>query len=84
MSAMLDTKLPRGAAFGLERLLVIAGLLVLYVPSFQDLGTSLWQSDEHAHGPIVLAVIVWLIVALILLLLLDAILARVIKPRNPA
>jgi exosortase B len=36
------------------------GLLVLYVPTFYDLASTLWQEDDHAHGPIILAVLVWL------------------------
>jgi exosortase B len=58
MSAMLDAKSPRGASA--EWLPVIAGLLVLYLPTFYDLAVLLWPQDEHAHGPIVLAIIVWL------------------------
>jgi len=60
MPAALDTKLLRGST-GFEWLPVVAGLLVLFVPTFYDLGTTLWQRDDFAHGPIVLAVIIWLI-----------------------
>ena len=45
----------------LEWLPVIAGLLILYVPTFSDLATTIWQEDEYAHGPIILVVIIWLI-----------------------
>ncbi len=61
MSAVADTKLRKGAAAGLDWLPVLAGLLVLYVPTFYSFATGLWQQDDHAHGPIILAVIVWLI-----------------------
>ena len=61
MSSILDTKPLRGAAVGLDWLPVAAGLLVLYVPTFYAAATSFWQTDENAHGPIILAVIVWLI-----------------------
>jgi exosortase B len=47
--------------FGLEWLAVIAGLLILYVPTFYDLARTLWQKDEFAHGPIILAIVAWLI-----------------------
>jgi exosortase B len=30
------------------------------VPTFYGLGSWLWQQDEYAHGPIVLAIIAWL------------------------
>ena len=46
---------------GFEWLPVIAGLLILYVPTFYDLARTLWQKDDFAHGPIILAIIAWLI-----------------------
>lgn len=52
-------RLGKGPAADL--LLVLAGLLILYVPPFFRLATGHWQQDEGAHGPIILAVIVWLI-----------------------
>jgi len=57
----LDAKLPANPAARLEWLPVLAGLLVLYVPTFYDAATTFWQTDEHGHGPIILAVIIWLI-----------------------
>ena len=48
-------------AVGFEWLPVVAGLLVLYVPSFYKLGTTLWQEDGYAHGPIILMVLAWLV-----------------------
>lgn len=61
MSAALDARTHPGIAAGIEWLPVIAGLLVLYIPTFYDLAATIWQSEEHAHGPIILAVIVWFI-----------------------
>lgn len=40
---------------------IIAGLMVLYVPSLVDLFQGVWSSDEQLHGPIVLAISCWLI-----------------------
>lgn len=40
---------------------VVAGLLVLYVPTYWMLAHGLWNSDDYAHGPIVLAVTLFLI-----------------------
>jgi exosortase B len=37
------------------------GLLALYVPTFVDLGRGLWTQDDHMHGPIVLAVVLWIV-----------------------
>lgn len=49
---------------GLARLLpcaaVLLALAALYVPVFWQLQQGLWQVDQHAHGPLVLAVWLWL------------------------
>jgi exosortase B len=41
--------------------LVVLGLAAMYVPSFVDLFRGPWSTPEQAHGPIVLAVSVWLL-----------------------
>jgi len=41
--------------------LIALGLLVLFVPMFVDLFNGLWRSEEQAHGPIILALSLWLI-----------------------
>ena len=40
---------------------VLLGLLVLYVPTYYSLSTGLWNSEDQAHGPIVLMVTLFLI-----------------------
>ena len=40
---------------------VVLGLLVLYVPTYWMLAHGLWNEDDHAHGPIVLVVALYLI-----------------------
>ena len=60
MPTALDIKLINRSAV-VEWLPVVVGLLVLYVPTFYDLATTLWKRDDFAHGPIILAVILWLI-----------------------
>lgn len=40
---------------------VVAGLLVLYVPTYWMLAHGIWNSEEQAHGPIVLAVSLFLV-----------------------
>lgn len=45
----------------LEWVPVIGGLLLLYVPTFYTLANGIWREDEYAHGPIILAVILWLL-----------------------
>jgi exosortase B len=40
---------------------VVLGMLVLYGPTLFDLFRGIWSQDEQMHGPIVLAISVWLI-----------------------
>jgi exosortase B len=40
---------------------VLLGLIILYLPTYWDLANGLWNSDEYAHGPIVLVVALFLI-----------------------
>lgn len=41
-------------------LIALAGFAAMYVPVYWWAANSIWQSDEHAHGPIILAVLIWL------------------------
>ena len=41
-------------------LIALAGYAVMYLPVYWWAAGSIWQSDDHAHGAIVLAVVVWL------------------------
>jgi exosortase B len=41
--------------------IVLAGMAAMYGPSFYDLFNGIWSTDENAHGPIVLAVALWLL-----------------------
>jgi len=41
-------------------LLVAVGVLAMYVPTVVGLLRTVWSSDEQGHGPIVLAIAVWL------------------------
>ena len=59
MSATFDAN-PRPGAAWLPWLPVALGLAALYVPVFYEFSLGHWQSDDHAHGPIILAVIAWL------------------------
>ncbi len=42
-------------------LVLLAGLLVLYVPTGVDLFKGIWSTDQQGHGPIVLALSIWLV-----------------------
>jgi exosortase B len=52
--------LPHGAdPFVVGALLL--GYALLYLPTFWDLSHTIWASDEQGHGPIILAVSLWLL-----------------------
>ncbi|MBL8307002.1 MAG: exosortase B [Rubrivivax sp.] len=40
---------------------LVLGGLAMYVPTLVDLFRGYWMSDDNAHGPIVLAISVWLL-----------------------
>ena len=42
-------------------LIVLAGVLAMYLPTFWGLFHGLWSTDSQGHGPIVLAISVWLL-----------------------
>ncbi|RZI86211.1 MAG: exosortase B [Rubrivivax sp.] len=46
---------------GLELVLVLAGLLALYVPTYVILDKTIWNVVGQGHGPVILALIGWLI-----------------------
>lgn len=45
---------------GIEWVLVLLGLAAMYVPTVVDLSKGVWSSDEQMHGPIILAVCIYL------------------------
>jgi exosortase B len=40
---------------------VALGMIILFVPTFYDLATGLWSTESYAHGPIILALALWLL-----------------------
>jgi exosortase B len=57
MQALREWNQPRYLPWWLAAL----GLAALYVPTLLGLFTTIWSTDEQGHGPIVLALSVWLI-----------------------
>lgn len=39
---------------------VVLGLLALYVPTYYDMARTLWNTEEQAHGPMVVGISLWL------------------------
>ncbi len=40
---------------------IFLGFAALYLPTYWDLSHTIWASDEQGHGPIILAVSIWLL-----------------------
>lgn len=49
-----------GTVSNIAWLIALAGFAAMYAPVYWWAANSIWQSDEHAHGPIILAVLIWL------------------------
>jgi exosortase B len=56
----IDLRLARVRAALPEWWPVLAGLLLLFVPTFFDLFSGPWISDEQGHGPIIFGLFLWL------------------------
>ncbi len=62
----MSSVLPRSHAGGLADrkeapwIVVLGGFLAMYGPVYLNAAQGIWQTDDHAHGALVLAVIVWL------------------------
>ena len=66
MSQSPQTATGRDAIFppGIDRIvlsLLLLGFFILYVPSYLDVARTVWTTDEQGHGPIILAVSLWLL-----------------------
>lgn len=60
----LDRLALRAGLVGTDALVLLPlllGLAALYLPVYFDLAEVVWPSDEQGHGPIILAVSLWLI-----------------------
>lgn len=53
-------KLPEGLDLP-AAVMVIVGYLLMFAPTFRDMATTVWMRDEQGHGPIIFAVVLWLV-----------------------
>ena len=56
MSSSLPTSLRQT-----HLLILAAGLLSMYIPTFHHLFQTIWSSDKQGHGPVVFAIACWLL-----------------------
>jgi len=54
-------QLQRSQTEPLPWIIILIGLGVMYVPSFVDLFQGIWSTDQQGHGPIVLAISIFLL-----------------------
>jgi len=55
-----DLSPPAPSAAAMPWLVALAGFATMYVPVYWWAANGIWKSDDHGHGPIILAVLVWL------------------------
>jgi exosortase B len=63
-SAAARTSRPPVLPAALDRvaaLVLLLGFAALYLPTYADLAKRVWPSDEQGHGPIILALTLWLL-----------------------
>ena len=63
MSSVLPSFGPLSRGEGVANaawLIAIAGFAAMYLPVYWAAATSLWQTDDNAHGALILAVLLWL------------------------
>ena len=48
------------AVFFKQNILILIGFLALAIPTIITLSKGIWQNDDQAHGPIILAIVIWL------------------------
>jgi len=60
MAAVFPASIDNTARRWLAASPVLLGLAVLYGPTVYGLANGLWQSQDQAHGPLILAVVLWL------------------------
>lgn len=59
---MINTSIsPRIKSEIIPWIISIIGLVAMYFPTFWDLLNGLWAGDQQGHGPIVLAISIWLL-----------------------
>jgi exosortase B len=63
-SATNRTLRPSVLPEGLDRVtaaLLLLGFAAMYLPTYVDLAKRVWPTDEQGHGPIILALTIWLL-----------------------
>ena len=61
MSAVPGVTLPSASRKAVSVwVVVLAGYAAMYLPTYWWAANGIWQTEEHGHGPIILAVLLWM------------------------
>src|SRR5690242_3747080 len=64
MSSVLEApqaKQSQGLMLALRWLPVAFGLVLMYVPTYMEMWKYYWRKEDNAHGPLIIAVVTWLV-----------------------
>jgi len=61
MTAIANKTPLRSSSANLQWWPILFGLAAMYLPTYYHLATTAWQSENQAHGPLILAVVLYLI-----------------------
>jgi exosortase B len=60
MNASIDNQPPRSLPHQWQWAPIIIGILILFIPTYIDLASTIWATDEQGHGPIILMISLFL------------------------
>jgi len=60
-SSSTQIKASNGSPSRVELLAIAAGLVIMYLPTYMTLDASIWRIVGQGHGPVMLALTIWLI-----------------------
>jgi len=60
MNPSIDNQAPRSLPHQWQWAPIVIGILILFIPTYMDLASTLWATDEQGHGPIILMISLFL------------------------
>ena len=60
MNPSIDNQASRSLPHQWQWAPIVIGILILFIPTYMDLASTLWATDEQGHGPIILMISLFL------------------------
>ncbi len=60
MTMSIENQSPNSLPHQWQWMPIVLGILILFIPTYVDLTSTLWASDEQGHGPIILMISLFL------------------------